>query len=239
MRETFAEGESLEYPKINSLWKREGWYFEEGKKNSPEYQKGRQSFIIGDYARQEFGNIKQWDVEEKIDGTNIRIFYQDGKVRFGGRTKDAQIPCHLLDYLQSNFGDWNLSRTFTCECNEKYPDVILFGEGYGPKIQKGGGNYREDAGFILFDVFIDGWWLKRDSVQNIADVLGIPVAPRLGLMTEKEIVEFIKKQPLSQCSLKEQVMEGVVCRSDPIMLDRKGSPIMFKLKCKEFKGEKA
>jgi len=48
----------MEYVKINSLWKRQGWYFEEGKKNNPEYQKGRQSFIIGDYSEPEFGNVK-------------------------------------------------------------------------------------------------------------------------------------------------------------------------------------
>jgi ATP-dependent RNA circularization protein (DNA/RNA ligase family) len=224
----------MEYVKINSLWKRQGWYFEEGKKNNPEYQKGRQSFIIGDYSEPEFGNVKKWRVDEKVDGTNIRIIYQDGKVRFGGRTKDAQIPCHLLDYLQKNFGDWNFSRVFPCEQNQNYPHVILFGEGYGSKIQAVGGNYREDAGFILFDVWIDGWWLKRDDAKEIANKFGIEVVPHIGIMTEEEIVNFVKSKPLSQCSRIPQMIEGVVCRSEPLTLFRNGKPIMFKLKCKEF-----
>lgn len=51
----------MQYPKIHSLWKRQGWYLEEGKKNNPEYQQGRQSFIIGDYALPEFEIInKLW-----------------------------------------------------------------------------------------------------------------------------------------------------------------------------------
>lgn len=225
----------MEYPKINSLWKREGWYFEEGKKKSVDYQKGRQSFIVGDYAQPEFGNIKRWTVDEKVDGTNIRVFYEGGKVRFGGRTKNAQIPCHLFDFLQQTFGDWNLSKVFPCKDNEEYPYVILFGEGYGPKIQACGGNYANEVGFILFDVYISGWWLNRESVKDIAEKLNIPMVPQLGVMTEEEIVEFVKSKPLSQCSNLPQMMEGVICRPDPMMLFRDREPIMFKLKCKEFK----
>lgn len=225
----------MEYPKINSLWKREGWYFEKGKKKSPDYQKGRQSFIVGDYAQPEFGNIKRWAVDEKVDGTNIRVFYEGGKVRFGGRTKNAQIPCHLFDFLQRTFGDWNLNEVFPCKDDEDYPYVILFGEGYGPKIQACSGNYANEVGFILFDVYISGWWLNRESVKDIAKKLNIPMVPQLGVMTEKEIVEFVKSKPLSQCSNLPQMMEGVICRPDPMMLFRDREPIMFKLKCKEFK----
>lgn len=64
------------YPKINSLWKRQGWYLEGDKKKSADYQAGRQSFIVGDYAQPEFGIFKYWHVEEKIDGTNIRLIMQ-------------------------------------------------------------------------------------------------------------------------------------------------------------------
>ena len=53
-------------------------------------------------------------------------------------------------------------------------------------------------------------------------------------MTEEEIVNFVKSKPLSQCSRIPQMIEGVVCRSEPLTLFRNGKPIMFKLKCKEF-----
>lgn len=224
----------MEYPKIHSLWKREGWYFEEGKKNSPGYQKGRQSFIIGDYAEPEFGAIKTWFVDEKVDGTNIRIMYRNGKVEFGGRTADALIPARLLNYLQETLTPRELHRVFPCDEGEPYPSVTLFGEGYGPKIQKGGGNYRSDQAFILFDVVVGGWWLKREDVHDIAVKFSIPITPLIGLMTEEEIVKFVKSQPPSLCSDTMQVMEGVVCRSHPLMLFRNGKPIMWKLKCKEF-----
>lgn len=223
-----------EYVKINSLWKRNGWYFDQDKKNSPDYQAGRQSFIIGDYAEPEFGNIKKWAVEEKVDGTNVRIIYKDGKTSFGGRTKDAQMPPMLLKYLQETFSDSNLSKVFPCKEEEKYSSVILFGEGYGPKIQAAGSNYRKDIGFILFDVLVGNWWLKRDDVLGISEQLGIPMVPQIGIITEEEIVEFVKSKPLSRCSMNPQMMEGVICRSEPLMMFRRGGPIMWKLKCKEF-----
>lgn len=223
----------MEYVKINSLWKRQGWYFEEGKKNNPDFKNNRQSFIIGDYSDPEFGNIKKWLVDEKIDGTNVRICFNN-TLTFQGRTKDAQMPCHLLARLQEIFTFEKMAEVFPIIPEGSYRNVILFGEGYGPKIQKGGGNYRNEVGFILFDIFIDGWWLKREDVKQIAGILGIEVVPEIGMMTEEEIIDFVKSKPLSRCSIVHQMMEGVVCRSEPLMLFRNKKPLMFKLKCKEF-----
>lgn len=217
----------MEYVKINSLWKRQEYV-----KGLPKGTHG--PLIIGQYSETEFGNIKKWHVEEKVDGTNVRIFYSGGNVHFGGRTDNAQMPTSLIKYLQDNFGDWNLSKVFSPKENEPYPTVTLFGEGYGPKIQAAGGNYRSDPGFILFDVNVGGWWLKREDVYSIAVQLGIPHCPDLGLMTEEEIIEFVKSKPMSRCSNVPQMMEGVVCRSDPLVLFRNGRPLMWKLKCREF-----
>jgi ATP-dependent RNA circularization protein (DNA/RNA ligase family) len=223
----------MEYFKIHSLWKREGWYFDQEKKKSPDYQKGRQSFIIGDYAEPEFGNIKRWVVDEKIDGTNVRVCFNNS-LQFKGRTDNAQMPCHLLSHLQEIFTFEKMAEIFPLDKEGNPQNIMLFGEGYGPKIQAAGGNYREDVGFILFDIWANGWWLERGSVSDIASQLGIKTVPILGIMTEEEIVEFVKSKPLSQCSRIPQVMEGVVCRPDPLLLFRNGKPIVWKLKCKEF-----
>ncbi len=230
----------MEYPKINSLWKRHGWYFDKEKPCAPEEQSTRQSFILGDYACPEFANVRLWSAEEKIDGTNIRIIYQNGHMSIRGRTQAAQIPCPLLAMLQDKFVSDLIRDTFTIPCHDRPESmsqgsqIILFGEGYGPKIQKSGGNYRLDPGFILFDVYVDGWWLRRASVREIASKLGIPAAPSLGIMCEQELVQLVTSQPLSLCSITPQTMEGIVCRPEPLMLFRNQKPIMFKLKCKEF-----
>lgn len=225
----------MEYVKINSLWKRHGWYFDAKDKTntSPELQAKRQSLIEGDYACPEFGNIRRWSVEEKVDGTNIRIIYKDGEVSIGGRTANSQIPCALLQALQKTFTRDAMSAAFPHD-GDPWPNVVLYGEGYGPKIQAVGHNYRGDPGFILFDVRVGSWWLKRDDVKAIAHNLGVAMVPQLGVMDEATIVQYVKSKPLSLCSRIPQVMEGVVARSEPLMLTRSGSPVMFKLKVKEF-----
>jgi ATP-dependent RNA circularization protein (DNA/RNA ligase family) len=197
----------------------------------------RQSFIVGDYAQPEFRNIKFWRVEEKIDGTNIRIILEKDSatkliVKFCGRTADAQIPCHLLNKLQYLFTPEKLVEVFpTLDDGVK---VILFGEGYGPKIQKGGGKYANEPGFILFDVVIGNWWLKRNDIAQIANRLDIPCVPSYGYMTEEEIIAFVKQGPISILNTGYGRVEGVVCKTEPLLLCRNGEPLMFKFKCKEF-----
>lgn len=229
----------MEYPKINSLWKREGWYFD--KSDELGIQKNtRKSFIVGDYADSAFGNVLKWRVDEKIDGTNIRIFFDRETVinaptcvRFGGRTKDAQIPCHLLDYLQKAFTTDLIDEVFPLH---EAPSGILYGEGYGPKIQSGG-YYSKTPSFILYDIRVGNWWLKREDVREISKKLNIKCVPEFGIMTEDEIVDLVKSKPLSLLAQEPHMIEGVVCRSDPLLLLRNGKPLMWKLKCRDFDSE--
>lgn len=216
----------MEYPKINSLWKRKTY-----KEGMPKGSHG--DLIIGDYAEEAFGTVKYWDVDEKVDGTNVRIYYSNSNgpsIEFKGRTNDAILPPHLLSCLASHFTRHLLDSIF----HEENQSIILFGEGYGPKIQACGGNYRSDAGFILFDVYANGWWLQRKDVENIASQLEAPVTPFIGRMTEEEVIDFVKSKPISRCSRVPHMMEGVIARSSPLLLFRDGKPVKFKLKCKEF-----
>jgi ATP-dependent RNA circularization protein (DNA/RNA ligase family) len=235
------------YPKINSLFKREGCgpYNEELKRYETDLQKkSRKSpLILGEYACEEFRAINSWKITEKVDGTNVRVCMDtranayNGKaerhISFGGRTDNAQMPTNLLRYLQETFTHEKMVPVF-----EESNYVMLFGEGYGGKIQSGS-YYRKDPEFILFDVYCSGWWLNREGVADVADKLGIqsvPVIHRVGEETwsTDEIVDYIRDKPLSFVARESHVMEGVIARSEPLMMFRKGGPIMFKLKCCDF-----
>jgi hypothetical protein len=142
------------------------------------------------------------------------------------------MPTTLLTHLQHTFTREKLQKQF--------PDarkVILFGEGYGPKIQACGSRYRKDVSFILFDVWIDGWWLEKESVLEIANALNIEhTIFATNLMTTEQVVEFVKSKPKSYIAEdRELVMEGIIARSVPLMLFRNHkTPIMFKLKVRDF-----
>ncbi len=211
----------MKYPKINTIWKRD--------------ESNKFRIIEGDFSKQEFANIKNWQITEKIDGTNIRVSFHrnledDNTVRFDGKTDESQIPANLYAALQKTFSVDLLSESF----KEPTSRVILYGEGYGARIQKGGGLYRKDAGFILFDVWTDGWWLERENINDIAKNLSLESVPVLGVMDCQTAIEFVKTRPNSSISQEPKMMEGIVARSYPLMLFRNGNPIMWKLKVRDF-----
>lgn len=170
-----------------------------------------------------------WYFTEKIDGTNIRIHWDGHKVEFAGRTDRAQIPKSLMDYLTNTFGSMEVEEMFEQKFGEI--DVILFGEGYGPGIQKGGA-YRDDVSFILFDVLIGNTWLKRDSVEDIATAFGVDIVPIIFVGNIKKAVDFVKTKPKSTIGTAN--MEGVVGRPVIEMKNRLGKRVIVKIKVCDF-----
>lgn len=207
----------MEYTKIPNIFKRE------------EY--GNNKLIEGAYSTPELEYLANvpWVWTEKVDGTNIRVMWDGHSVSFGGRTDKAQIPAHLVNKLNELFGGTNKEEIFEQKFGES--NVILFGEGFGEKIQKGGGLYGP-VDFILFDVMIGNMWLKRDAVEDIANTFGIRVVPIVNTGTLTEAVEFIRKHPKS--NLRDAEMEGVVCRPLHELSDRRGNRLIVKVKCRDF-----
>ncbi len=198
------------YPKIQSIFKRHI--------DGP--LKGK---FTDEYSLPEFEYLKdnQWVFTEKIDGTNIRVAFEEGELRIGGRTNRAQIPSHLYEYLHSTFVD--------------YTDfaMTLFGEGYGVKIQNGGNYIPDGVGFILFDVQVGQWWLKREDVVNISQEFGIPVVPIVGRGTLAMACDMCKHgydSNIGTC-----VAEGVVARPAVELKARNGERIITKVKVRDFR----
>lgn len=210
----------MEYTKIPNIYKRE------------EY--GNNKLLEGQYATPELEYLAglSWVWTEKVDGTNIRVMWDGHAVTFGGRTDKAQIPAHLVNRLNELFGGTNKEELFEQTFGET--PAILFGEGFGEKIQKGGGLYGP-VDFILFDVFFGGMWLRRLAVEEIAWVFGIRAVPVVGTGALPEAVEFIRKHPKS--CLRDAELEGVVCRPAFELADRRGGRIIVKIKCRDFPKE--
>ena len=207
----------IEYVKIPNIFKRETF--------------GKNKLIEGEYSSRELSYLKDtmWEFTEKIDGTNIRVCWDGYRVSFMGRTDKAQIPGHLLAKLDELFGGESKEELFEQTFGKK--EVILFGEGYGEKIQKGGGLYGK-VNFRLFDVYIDGFWLISEAVDGIAKTFGIETAPFMFHGTLEDGVEYIKDHPKSK--LRDAEMEGIVGRPLVQMFSRTGERIMVKIKCRDF-----
>ena len=207
----------MEYTKIPNIYKRE--------------QYGNNQLIIGDYSSDELQMLANidWMWTEKVDGTNIRVIWDGYRVSFAGRTDKAQIPPFLLKRLEELFGGEDKEELF--EQTFGANPCILFGEGFGEKIQTGGGLYGP-VNFILFDVYC-GMWLRRDSVEDIARTFDIQTVPIVGDGTLNDAVAFIQTHPKSM--LKDDTLEGIVCRPMYELADRRGNRIIVKIKCRDFK----
>lgn len=192
---------------------------------------GSKKLIEGVYRNEavEFLKDNEWEFTEKIDGTNIRVYWDGHKVFFAGRTDKADIPKHLLEKLKEMFDGEENAQIF----EQKFSDseVILFGEGYGPKIQNGG-LYRDDVSFILFDVKIGNFYLRRKDVEDIARAFNIDVVPIIMNGTIQDAVDFVKTKPKS--TIGKANMEGLVGRPKVEMYDRMGRRMIVKVKVKDF-----
>ena len=152
----------MEYHKIETLYERDPQTF----KVNPKILKNPT-----------YGLLKQWEFTEKIDGMNIRIIWENGKLSFAGRTNKANLPEDLVNYLCITID--------ARKVNEVFPEtnVVIYGEGYGAGIQKGG-FYSPTKKFIAFDILVENkWWLNWENLNNVTKKLEIDVVPYIGLMS--------------------------------------------------------
>jgi hypothetical protein len=194
----------------------------------------------------EVGLIDKWHVTQKIDGMNIRIKLDDPPPDTGGygelhtimgRTDKAQLPGDLVSHINELLPDSYRELVYPM-C-----DVWLYGEGYGAGIQKGG-HYRDDKGFILFDILVaspeeqNAWWLPWHEVRNIAQLLNLGTVPVLGEDVPLESLTSYAlggtyildgEKPLGDRDL----FEGIVATTQPALYTHRGDRIKVKVKRKD------
>lgn len=205
-----------EYHKIETLFERD----EKTKK-----------LIEGKYRNRSVEYLKDnvWEFTEKIDGTNIRIYWDGHKVTFAGRTDKAQIPAELMNRLYDLFGGEINEQMFEQKFGET--EVVLYGEGYGAKIQNGGA-YKDYQDFILFDVLIGDVWLDRVDVEDIARYFNIDIVPITFIGNIEDAVNYVKTKPKSKFGSADS--EGLVGRPIVEMKDKNENRIIVKIKVRDF-----
>ena len=193
---------------------------------------GTKRLVLNDYRNPTIAYLKDnmWLFTEKVDGTNIRVHWDGHKVEFGGRTDKAQIPGPLLNKLNEMFMTTEAEELFEQTWGDK--DVILFGEGYGPKIQNGG-EYRSDVSFILFDVLVGDNYQEREWVEETAQMFNIDVVPIVLTGTIQDGIDYVMKHPRS--TMGTAMMEGIVGRPMIELRDRRGERVIVKIKWEDFK----
>lgn len=209
-----------EYHKINTMFKRD--------------MEGNKKIMVGSWVDPVIEYLKdnEWMFTEKVDGTNIRVKWNGKDVVFGGRTDSAQIPNGVINRLNELFYSTPAKKRLS-DVFGNDSEVFLFGEGYGAKIQKGGGKYEQTQDFVLFDVKIGGLYLERHNVVDIAKKLELDVVPVIGKGTLQDAIDLVTGKLRSTWG--EFEAEGIVARPSIELLDRRGNRIITKIKAVDFR----
>lgn len=226
---------------------------------------------MGDFRRPDFAQVGNWHITEKIDGTNIRVIldwaYDEELdlwrpvVDVRGRTDAASLP---KNFVQEAFGveepyeltDKLLSALAAItglnvlDLTLDPVMVVVYGEGYGPGIQKVGSQYTSKKSFRAFDVrtfkgivenghWGHGLWRTWEDVEVVSNILGVETVPVFGSEESlDQIVKFVSNGVESVVASKDAgtygiPAEGVVARTDPYLYDYRGNRVMWKLKGKD------
>lgn len=122
--------------------------------------------------------------------------------------------------------------TYIIETEES--PVYIYGEFFGKKIQKCGGNYDPEKNrFSVFDICQQGWWIPLNKLNEYCAKLGLDVAPYIGQMTideaEKMVMEGFKTR-VPNANNPDFIEEGIVARPVIPIKDPRGNRIIVKIK---------
>jgi len=184
-----------------------------------------------------------WIVTEKINGTNIRIILtkpdenNKREIFIGSRrellNKEDKTSIPYLECIK----EINLNKL-----EEYFKDVnstvIIYGEGYGAGVQKGG-IYSSKKNFRVFDIRIGYAYQDFDYVQKVCIDNQLNIVPIFGdvdtISYEGCITDLMN---FKETLIKEGnggKPEGLVYKFEPVLLNKYKKRLIFKVKFKDFR----
>jgi len=203
-----------EYHKIETLFK----FSQEHKK-----------FIYGKFYNENVELLKDnlWVFTEKIDGTNLRIYWNGHSMVIGGRTDRSEFTVEQAKWLSENLSSEDNQYLFEQKFMEK--EVTVYGELYGNGIQNGGlYTNGKGLGFKVFDIEIDGVFLKFHDMEKLSIELGFDSVPLAMVGTIQGAIDYCMKFDKSLFS--NAKLEGLVGKPVGDFRDRLGKRIVVKIK---------
>jgi hypothetical protein len=185
---------------------------------------------VTDFFKQ--GNLH---IEEKIDGSQFRIWVDNGKVECGSKSIDwsEERPIDQMFLKAVNVAE----KIFN---NSKLTDTMIFSE-FLAKPKHNTMKYERvpENNIIVFDVMQNGRFLPYDEKVNFANSFGLEAVPRLWEGDGRKLnMEIINKLLERMSILGKENVEGLVFKNYNKIWDsgyQAGKLIMLKYVREEFK----
>lgn len=182
------------------------------------------------YKNQDIMLFKACYALEKIHGSSCHIAWKDGTVRFfsGGANHEAFVKIFDADALKRSFEELG------------QPEVVIFGEGYGGKMQGMSATYGKELKFVVFDIKVGAYWLDVPTMATFADTyFGLDVVEWEKIPTIIEAIDAARDKPSAQAVKNgcgdDKPREGIVLRPPIEVRKNNGDRIIAKHKGDEFK----
>lgn len=180
------------------------------------------------YKAQDILLFRECYALEKIHGTSAHVGWKDGVIRFfSGGVKHG--------HFKAVFDVEDLVKKFTAL---DVPDIVIFGEAYGGKIQGMKDIYGPDLRFVVFDVKINKLWLAVPQMDQVARELGFEVVDWVKISTELEAIDMERDRPSIQAERNgcgsDKLREGIVLRPPIEVTKNNGERIIAKHKGEAF-----
>lgn len=220
-----------EYPKIETVFNRD--------------VTGNKKLIVGNYRNpvvEMLADCSIWNCYEKLDGTNIQIFWGGHRLNIYGRSEKSDVTIPVMEYFNSKFNNNETEGLFEQVFGKRL--FVLYFEAIGNKIQKFGKHYGDSPRLVLLDVYNvdnDSWWSygcssdvlpAQFTINSVAKSLGIECKQLVMKGSLQDIIEYVKTVPLSTFVKEddELPMEGVVAVPDVELKDSNGNRVIVKIK---------
>ena len=183
-----------------------------------------------------------WILTEKIDGTNIRIIITKPDEK-GNR--DVLIGSRQLILNENDKGSkpfFNcLSEVNLNKIKEYFEDIdstiVIYGEGYGAGIQRGG-MYSPKKNFRVFDIRIGKAYQDFAFVEKVCIDNKLNIVPIFGntdvISYDGCVTDLINFNTTLINEGDGGKPEGLVYKFEPVLLNKYGERLIFKVKFKDF-----
>lgn len=169
---------------------------------------------------------------EKIHGTSAHVGWKGGALTFfaGGADHAAFVALFDQEALKARFAESGV------------PEVTVYGEAYGGKMQGMRDTYGPDLRFVVFEVKIGDCFLDVPRAEKYALALGLDFVPYREIPTDLDALDAERDSPSVQAQKNgcgdDKPREGIVLRPPFEVVKNNGGRVIAKHKREVFRETK-
>lgn len=179
-----------------------------------------------------------WIYKRKLDGENIRIYWDGEQALWNGKTNRFQCSADFQNYMNNTFIEEIFEEKFGRD-----KEAYIYGEKMGPKTQGNELGLNNDE-LIIFDVEINDTFLGEENIKQVAEYFSVKSV--YDYMPEEDLRDDLLNadgEPLEMGLLhlidavannQFPKWEGIVCTPACNIKDQNGNRIIVKIKNKDY-----